>query len=441
MAEPVSDDRTILLDLYRVAVEAAAPAPALAGALARDDATPADRVWILALGKAAYPLAVEAIAQLRTRGQEPAGGLIVTSEAMPSPHPALTAVVGDHPLPGPRSIAAADAVERVVREVGLGEEVWVLLSGGTSSLIASPVRGLGADDLRTTYDVLLRSGIDIVEMNRIRKRFSRWGGGRLAQALAHARVRVFIVSDVYGDDIATIGSGPFSPDPTRAGHVRALLTEASLENEVPSTILDLIERTERGMIPETPKPGDAAFRDVNAVVIANSEIALEAAAARAHGLGHAPRLRRKPVRGEASRAGEKMARRMLDEDLSLHEPATAPFLLLCGGEPVVTLEDATGKGGRCQELALAAARTLCDTSDRHVTLLAAGTDGRDGPTDAAGAIVDEQTWAHIRSAGRDPAHDLANHDAYSALGAVDALVRTGQTGTNVMDLFFAIART
>lgn len=439
----MSDDRTILLDLYRTAVEAAAPAPALAAALATDPAPSTDRIWVLALGKAAYPLATEAVAQLKARGQEPAGGLIVTPEAAPSPHPALEIVVGDHPLPGQRSLQAADAVERTVREVGLGDEVWVLLSGGTSSLIASPVRGLAAGDLRTTFDVLLRSGLDIVAMNRIRKRFSRWGGGRLAQVLAHARVRAFVVSDVFGDDVATVGSGPLSPDASKAGHIRAFLTEAGIEDEVPAAILNFIDRTERGMIPETPKPGDAAFRDVSVSVIANSEIALDAAAARAYALGFAPRIRRKPVRGEAARAGEKMARRMLEEDLGPRVPGepAQPFLLLCGGEPVVTLADATGKGGRCQEMALAAARALHQTSDRHITLLAAGTDGRDGPTDAAGAIVDESTWQRIRATGNDPEHDLANHDAYAALDAAGALIRTGQTGTNVMDLFFAIART
>lgn len=437
----MSDDRSILLDLYRTAVEAAAPAPALAAALA-DVPAQGDRVWLLALGKAASPLAEEAVAQLQSRGQDPAGGLIVTPEPANSPHPALMTVVGDHPLPGPRSIEAADAVERTVREVGLGDEVWVLLSGGTSSLIASPVRGLEMDDLRATYDVLLRSGVDIVQMNRIRKRFSRWGGGRLAQVLAHARVRVFVVSDVFGDDVSIVGSGPFSPDPTNAGHIRALIAESGITGEIPSSILDFVDRTERGMIPETPKPGDAAFRDVNAVIIANSEIAIDAAAARAYELGFAPRIRRKPVRGEAARAGEKMARRMLEEDLRFEDDdESEPFVLLCGGEPAVTLNDAGGRGGRCQEFALSASRILAGVNDRHVTLLAAGTDGRDGPTDAAGAIVDETTWSRIRNAGRDPGHDLDSHNAYAALEAADALLRTGLTRTNVMDVFFAIART
>jgi hydroxypyruvate reductase len=330
----VSDDRTILLDLYRTAVEAAAPAPALAAALTHVPISTAERIWVLSLGKAAAPLAAEAVAQLRARGQDPAGGLIVAPEASTSPHPAITTAIGDHPLPGPQSVEAADAVERTVREVGLGDEVWVLLSGGTSSLVGSPVRGLDLDDLRTTYDVLLRSGVDIVQMNRIRKRFSRWSGGRLAQVLAHARVRVFVVSDVFGDDVSIVGSGPFSPDATNAAHIRALITEAGIEADLPRSIMDFVDRTERGMIPETPKPGDAAFRDVSATIIANSDIAIEAAAARAYDMGFAPRIRRKPVRGEAARAGEKMARRMLEEDLS-YEPdeGSEPFVLLCASPP------------------------------------------------------------------------------------------------------------
>jgi len=435
----MQEDRELLLELFHAAVDAARPGPALAGALARSPDPYPERVWVLALGKAAVPLATEAVAQLAARGITPAGGLIVPPEDAQSPHPSIEVVVGDHPVPGARSAAAAEAVERMVRDVRPGEEVFVLLSGGTSSLIGAPIRGLTLDDLRAAHTLLLGSGLDIARMNRVRKRLSRWGAGRLARALAHARVRVFIVSDVIGDDVASIGSGPCSPDPTRAEHIMALLIETDLLEAMPAAVRTLLDRTSRGTVPETPKPDDAAFRGVEIAIIANNGIALEAAAAKARTLGLDPHVRSRPLRGEAAVCGARIVERWIAEPLASAAiaPAGRARCVLAGGETTVTLGEDAGTGGRCQELALAAAQRLAGT-ERRMTLLAAGTDGRDGPTDAAGAVVDGTTWKRIREAGRDPATDLARHDAGTALAAADALVRTGPTGTNVMDVVFAI---
>jgi hydroxypyruvate reductase len=283
-------------------------------------------------------------------------------------------------------------------------------------------------------------------MNRIRKRVSRWGAGRLAVGLAHARVQVFIVSDVIGDDIASIASGPCSPDPSTALTVRALLDEAGLLHRVPRSLVDLLDRTERRMVPETPKAADAAFRAVSAKVIASNRVAVFAAAAAAEAMGIPVRVRRKALKGEAAQCGTRLARRFLAD---AHAPAAAvgadsagdddAICYLCGGETTVTLGDEAGQGGRCQELALAAAGVLSDAGV-SVTLLAAGTDGRDGPTDAAGAIIDSGTWSRIQQAGRDPATDLVRHNAYAALDAAGDLIRTGPTGTNVMDLVMALVR-
>ncbi len=399
-----------------------------------------ERAWILAFGKAALPMAGEAVAQLEAAGGQTVGGLVVTVDDAPSPHPSIAVMSGDHPIPGEQSAAAAEAVERIVREVRPGDVVLVLLSGGTTSLIGAPVRGITLEELRTVHDLLLGSGLDIADMNRVRKRFSRWGAGRLARALAHARVRVFIVSDVIGDDVAAIGSGPCSPDPTRAEHVISLLLEADLLEEMPAGVRKLLERTHRGTMPETPKPDDPAFRTVEVGIIANHRMALEAAAARAATLGLEPHIRNRPLHGEAARVGARMAERLATEPLPATGAAVdAARCILAAGETTVTLSDTAGRGGRCQELALAASERLA-TSERRIMMLAAGTDGRDGPTDVAGAIVDGTTWQRIRDAGRDPAADLAAHDSGTALDAVDALVRTGPTGTNVMDVVFAIVR-
>ena len=436
-------DHELLQSLYRTAIEAADPGRALLRAL--DEAAPSPgRIWIIALGKAAHPLARAAVDWLRGQALEPAGGIIVAPEADASPHPALVTAAGDHPVPGDRSIEAADALENVVRQVVPSDEVWILLSGGTSSLIASPVRGVSMGDLQATYQLVLGSGLDIADMNRIRKRISRWSGGRLAAVLAHAKVRLFVLSDVIGDDITSIGSGPCSPDPSTAVHIRALLDETGLLSRVPPAIVDLLDRTERGMVPETPKPGDPVFRDVTAVVIGSNRVALQAAAAAAENAGLRVRLRRRPIRGDAAAMGARLARRIRNDMMAAagqgaayDEPET--WCYLCGGETTVTIDEDSGKGGRCQELALAAAQILAEYNG-EVTLLAAGTDGRDGPTDAAGAVVDGATWAAIARRGLDPAGHLAEHDAWPALDAVDALVRSGPTRTNVMDVVIAIAR-
>jgi len=387
-------------------------------------------------------MAEAAVRVLRHRRLSPAGGIIVGPAPSPSPHPALGYVQGDHPEPGAGSFSAAEALAQTAAQVPDTAEVWVLLSGGTSSLIAAPEQGLTAGELTSIYGLLLGSGLDITAMNRIRKRFSRWGGGKLARALAPARVRVYLVSDVIGDDLAAIGSGPCVPDPSTALEVRLLLERAGLWRKLPQSARALVISSESGTTPETPKPGDAAFASVSSELIASNRLALEAAARRAASLGLTPRVFENPIAGEAAAVGSSLTAILLDNCARSSGPqpnaGDRPSCLIWGGETTVTLgEGKSGQGGRCQELALAAAQSLVDAPAR-VTLLAAGTDGRDGPTDAAGAVVDNETWQAITRAGRDPARDLAGHNAYPALDSVGALMRPGLTGTNVMDVVIGI---
>jgi glycerate 2-kinase len=381
-------------------------------------------------------MAESAIQVLQQQGVGPAGGVVVGPGAGPSPNAALEYVQGDHPEPGTGSHRAADAVEKAVGRTPDQAEVWVLLSGGTSSLIAAPEPGLSPADLTSLYRLLLGSGLDIQAMNQIRKRFSRWGGGKLARALAPARVRVYVVSDVIGDDLSAIGSGPCVPDPSTALEVRQQLEQAGLWRRIPVTARSLVISTEAGSLPETPKPGDAAFARVTSEVIASNRLALEAAARRAGELGLRATVVAAPIAGEASAVGAELARRLAGSR-STGGDSAKPSCLIWGGETTVTLGDSPGSGGRCQELALAAARVLDGTPD-NVALLAAGTDGRDGPTDAAGAVVNGETWQAVISAGRDPLRDLAEHNAYPALDAAGALLRPGLTGTNVMDVVIGL---
>jgi glycerate 2-kinase len=444
-AAPSAPAHRLLADLYAVATAAVDPGPALARRLRAAD--PGGPVRVLALGKAALPMARAAVAVLAERAAAPAGGLVVAPEGE-SPHSALAFVAGDHPEPGPGSRAAAEALAAAAAAVRPGDEVWVLLSGGTTSLVGAPDAGIDPGDLASLYTLLLGSGLDIAAMNRVRKRFSRWGAGKLARALAPARVRVYVVSDVIGDDLPSIGSGPLVPDAATAGEVRALLERAGLWTRIPPALRSRLAAVERGEMPETPKPGDPAFAQVTLELIASNRLALEAAARRAAELGLAPVVSEAPLAGEASAVGASVAAALLQDCVirTIPQPQVDAVpqpeiprsrCLIWGGETTVTLGEAPGLGGRCQELALAAAKLLAGAPG-GLALLAAGTDGRDGPTDAAGAIVDAATWRAMVDAGRDPARDLAAHDAYHALDAAGALLRPGLTGTNVMDVVIGI---
>ena len=437
------DSRMALVQLYWAAVRAVAPGPALTSALERISKEIGQRrVSIIAIGKAANPMAIAAVDFLRNHKLEPAGGVIVAPRQLPSPHPRLSFLSGDHPLPGARSLAAAHAVANAARQVKAEDEVWVLLSGGATSLMAAPEGAIKPEEMLQLFDLLLGSGMDIATMNLIRKRFTRWSAGRLAAALKPARVRNFIVSDVIGDDLAAIGSGPCSPDASTAGEIRALLQSSKLLDRIPGSMRQYLSAVERDHSLETPKAGDDAFKNVERKIVASNRVALEAAAARAKELGYAPRILSTSLAGEASRVGKQLASTLISYCGSGASPLTnrpVQSCLLWGGETTVTLNGANGVGGRCQELALAAARELGTAkSARGATLLACGTDGRDGPTDAAGGIVDKETWGAIAKAGRDAERDLAAHDSHASLDAAGALLRTDLTATNVMDIVIGV---
>lgn len=427
----------LLRECYRAAVAAVDPDPVLARVLESEPVGPDSRVHVLALGKAAPAMARAALRTLRRRGVHPAGGLLVTVPELAPPNPGLPVAFGDHPVPDQHSRAAALALETAAHRVRPGDTVWVLLSGGTSSLVGTPVAGLAPDELRQATAILLGSGLDIGRMNLVRRRLSRWGAGRLAAAMPHAAIHVFMVSDVIGDDPATIGSGPCEPDPSTAGEIETFLDHAGLRDRLPLQVSDYLARVRRGEAPETPKPGDPVFRQVETRIIATNAMARDAAGWRARALGATARVVETPVEGEASVAGRRIAQELLEVQRA-NGPEGKVRCLIWGGEPTVTLGETPGRGGRCQELGLAAARLLALAQGTgSVALLAAGTDGRDGPTNAAGTVVDGTTWDRIARAGIDPDRALREHDAYAALRAADALIPAGYTGTNVMDVMIA----
>jgi len=421
-----------LTRIFHAAVIAADPRRATRDAVA---ALPirAQSAWIIAVGKGGNAMAAGAAEALTASRVHVAGGLVVAQSTDDSAGHGLECLTGDHPVPGPRSLAAAERLGEVVVRVPASDDALVLVSGGATSLIAGPVNGLPADEVRQLFTTLLASGADIELMNAVRKRVLRWGAGRLATALRANRVHCLIASDVIGNNPAFIASGPCVPDELTARDVLARVAVAGLLPTLPATVREYISDVAAGRGTETPKPGHARFATTSTEVILDRHQAVRGAeeAIRARSLGGI--TQEAPLTGDAAAAGDFVASTAVAKAQS---PASGARCMIFSGETTVRLGPDAGRGGRCQELALAAARTLRDAGDaaRGIAILAAGTDGRDGPTDAAGAIVDDSTWAALERAGVDPGAALRTHDAFPTLEAVGALLRTGPTGTNVNDL-------
>lgn len=424
-----AERRALALALYEAAVAAADPARVVTEGLAAHAATLGpltDRPhWIVAVGKAAPAMARAAQAWCATSGRALAGGLVVSAGSTVEPADPLTHLVGDHPVPGPRSLDAADALAQLTRRVAVDDVVLVLVSGGTSALIGAPIEGIRLGDLAALHALLLGAGVPIGRINAVRKRFSRWGAGRLAVALRHARLIPILLADVPNEDPAMIGSGPVSPDPLTAAQVERVLREAGIATRIPLSVASALGAMRADGARETPKPDDPAFDAVAAPVVRGNAIALTGAAAAARAQGWHVVTDHAPLHGDATAAGGVIAH--------LARRAAPGTVLLWGGETSVRLPADHGLGGRCQQMMLAAVDVLAD-APAAVTLLAAGTDGRDGPTDAAGAIIDE--GCAIGPTARRTA--LLRCDAHPTLGGVGALLPARVTGTNVMDLVVAI---
>lgn len=390
-------------------------------------------LWIIAVGKAAPAMAGAALSHCAAAGHSVAGGVVVGVEEprIPNAPPTLELLVGDHPVPGIRSGYAAERLGALVERIGRDDVVLVLVSGGTSSLIGAPITGVRDEDLAALHALLLGAGVPIARINAVRKRFSRWGAGRLASALECGRVIPILLADVPNEDPAMIGSGPVSPDPLEARQVERILRDAGVAVRVPLSIASTLGAMRAGVVPETAKEGTPAFARVEPPFVVGNAAALEAAAAKAHALGYAPvLLARTSLTGDATAAG-----RVLAHAVARASPGSC---LIWGGETTVRLPADHGLGGRCQQLALAAAESLDDLGARDGWLLAAGSDGRDGPAPAAGALVHGNTWRLSAEAGGAPAVALRRCDAFGALHAAEALLPPEVTGTNVMDIVVAV---
>lgn len=429
------DIRSALEQAYRHVIGRLDAGHAISHTLGDATGEPREPVHLLAVGKAAPAMAQAGATWLRERGILPVQTLVIGPRGLPSV-PDLNVMTGDHPVPAAGSLEAAGAVARFVDRVTPEDSVWLFLSGGASSLMAGPVAGVSFADLAALFDTLHSAGLDIHAMNDVRKRFLQWGAGRLAAALFPARCRAFVVSDVPGDSIASIGSGPVSPDDTTVADVKRVLDQAGLPGRLPDSLQANIAGIEAGQVPETPKRGDPMFDRVSVVVVASNRDAVIAAESYGRHRGWTVHADEALLTGEAAEVGHILGETLVDAALDQRD---TPALFVWGGETVVTFDSPPkAPGGRCQELALAAARVLSPAQEMAIGLLAAGTDGRDGPTDAAGAIVTTGTWRLMEAAGAEPGRALSRHASHDALASADALFGPGQTGTNVMDIVLGI---
>ena len=389
------------------------------------------RLIVVGAGKASGAMAAALEEALGDRVSE---GLVAVKDGYLAPTRRIRLVEAGHPVPDERGAAVAREIHARVGSAGPDDLVLVLISGGGSALIPAPVPPITVADKRVLTQLLLSAGATIGQLNAVRKHCSLLKGGQLARAAAPAQVHALLLSDVIGDPLDVIASGPTAPDESTFPQAMGTLARFDIRDRVPDGILDRLRSGVRGELPETPKPGDPIFERVRNVVIGNNELVVSAAMTRARDLGYAPHLVTRSIEGEAREAARRFVG-LAREVGSGRGPVNPPACLIAAGETTVTVSG-QGKGGRCQEFALAAGIEM--EALPGTVVLAAGTDGTDGPTGAAGAVADGETARRIRAHGQDPRARLDDNDSYAVFAELDDLVVTGPTNTNLLDLYVAL---
>lgn len=361
------------------------------------------------------------------RGQGPGMGRIKVYEA-------------GHPIPDENGIRATESIRELVRSADEHDLVVCLVSGGGSALLVSPYEGIGLKEKQRITDLLMKSGADIVELNAVRKHLSRVKGGRLAELAWPAEVVSLMISDVIGDPLDVIASGPTAPDNSTFQDALDSIGKFNLVEKAPESIIEVLKRGAAGTIPETPKKDNRVFQHVQNIIIGSNRKAIEAARMSARSAGLDVEVLSTGLTGSARDVGKWLALKAKDAKARRQEGSEAqikknPKCLISGGETTVVVTG-DGKGGRNTELALSFAMEI--KGAKGVTLLSAGTDGTDGPTDAAGAVVDGETIVRAGAMGLDPRSYLDRNDSYTFFKQTDSLLITGPTGTNVMDVQIAV---
>lgn len=385
------------------------------------------RVYVVGAGKAGAKMA-QAIEEIL--GERLTSGVVNVKYGHGVPLKVVEIYEAGHPVPDREGLKGTARIMKLLSQTSESDLVICLISGGGSALLPSPIVGLTLKDLKRVTRLLLRCGATIHEMNAVRKHLSRVKGGRLAQLAYPSSVVSLILSDVIGDDLGTIASGPMVPDPSCFGDCLQILDKFRLRSKVPLAVRLFLEKGERGELEETPKADNPIFANTHNVIVGNNHLALEAARDKAQELGYHTMILSSSVQGETLRVARDHAA-IAKEILSTGNPIPRPACIISGGETTVTV---TGKGlgGRNQEFALAAAIDIEGLGP--VMILSGGTDGSDGPTDAAGALVDGSTITRAQRSRLDAHEFLRRNDSYHFFKTLGDLLITGPTYTNVMDL-------
>ncbi len=422
------------LRIFRAALRAADPAEAvlrhvrlngetLVAARRRYRLSDFQNIYVVGAGKASTGMAR---AVERLLGRRIRGGLINTKYGYGAALRRIEVNECGHPVPDAKGEAGAARIAKFAAGAGADDLIICLISGGASALLPLAAPPVTLEEKRQTTRLLLECGADIHEINCVRKHISAIKGGQLARLAYPATVLALVLSDVIGDDLDVIGSGPTVPDSSTCDDARAVFKKYGIWEKAPTAVRERLASSDA----ETPKPGGPIFDRVQNLIVGSNRLALDAAAREARALGFHPLLLSACVQGEArevARVHSAIAR----EIRTTGHPLRAPACVLSGGETTVTIRG-TGLGGRNQEFALAAALDIAGLD--NVVILSAGTDGTDGPTDAAGAIADGSTIARARAAGLNAAAHLANDDSYRFFDSLGDLIKTGPTGTNVADI-------
>lgn len=390
-----------------------------------------DRILVVGAGKAVAPMA-KAVEDLL--GNRISDGVIVVKDEHSLPLRKIKVREASHPVPDKRGVTGTEEILSMVEKAGERDLIICLISGGGSALLIAPVKEISLEDKQNTTKLLLACGATIHEFNTVRKHLSRAKGGRLAQMAHPADAISLILSDVVGDDLDVIASGPTVPDSSTFDDAEKILSGYGIWEQLAPSVRKHIEKGKAGEIADTPKAGDVVFQRCSQVLVGTNLQALKAAGKKAEQLGYNPLILSSKVEGEA-REVAKFYSAIAKEILASGHPLKPPACVLCGGETTVTLLG-DGRGGRNQEFALAAALAIDGWDD--IVVLSGGTDGTDGPTDAAGAIADGNTVARARNKGMDSREFLQRNDSYSLFQKLHDHLMTGPTLTNVMDIYMLL---
>ncbi len=386
------------------------------------------RIFVFGAGKACGPMAA-AVEDIL--GERLSGGMVIVKYGHGCSLRKIAVHEAGHPVPDEAGLRAGALLVDRIRQLKANDLFLFLISGGGSALLPVPAEGVSLADKMEATRELLRCGATIGEINTVRKHLSKTKGGGLAKLAAPAKTASLILSDVVGDPLDVIASGPTVADPSTFADALQVIERYALRETIADSVLNRLERGAAQEIAETPKPGAAFFADTINQLIATNALAVEAAAREASRRGYTPIVLTTTLTGE-TREVAKMHVAIAREVRDHRRPESAPLCLISGGETTVTIRG-RGKGGRNQEFALAAAVSL--EGEKKIAVLAGGTDGTDGPTDAAGAFADGSTLARARSLGLEGEAHLAENNAYPLFSALEDLLMTGPTGTNVMDLY------